>query len=255
MDGKTAQGLKSGLFQLWEKLKTVGPWVILTAAGLAGLGLLIVILLYLIEPTAPAENITFSNISDSQVTVSWTTNKPTRGAVLVSEDGRFPLKDLFSSKLQRDDGEKHLPRQKFYRTHQITIVHLSASRGYYFRIYQGFRKAYEGQIFTGPVLSFINNPNPVYGRILGAKRQPQPGVLVFLTVTGARGKSAVLSTMTNKEGRWSLDLGNLRSSDLKEAYRLAQKDLETVVLSDGLKKASAKAIAGHDKPWPDLVLK
>lgn len=207
--------------------------------------------LKLIEPSSPPENIFFSNITDHQVTISWTTAKPTRGALFISKDTKFPLLPFLSKEIVRDDGEKNLRTIGFYTTHKITIGGLKPGTTVRFRIYQGWKRAYEGSFRSGPTLSSINNPSPVYGRVLKADKKPMIGALVYFSASS----SAILSTMTNNDGRWSLDLGNLRTKDLKSAFKIASGSAERVIVQTGKAKFSAETKVGADKPWPDIILK
>lgn len=236
---------------------------------------LILITLHFFEPWAIPADLTVTNLTDAQASVSWLTDKPTRTAVLISEDNKFPLVPIFPfeqgtsvkvspvRKFFKDDGEKYSNKLGFYQTHQVTIGGLIPEKRYYFRIYQGWRHLYQGSFKTGPVLSSVNTPNPVYGRVLKPDKTPAVGALVYLFVVREAssaavqtGKSAAISTLTNKEGRWSLDLGNLRSRDLKRAYQAVGQTTEHLTIVTGFKtRSAAGTVLGKDKPWPDLTVK
>lgn len=235
------------LFRVSKKL----VWIFLIVIGV------ILLLLYglkLIEPSSPLQNVTFSNITDHQITVSWTTVKPTRATIYVSKDGKFPLLPFLSKDIYKDDGEKTLNRAHFYTTHKVTVGNLEPNRTYSFRIYQDWKRIYPGTLVTGSTLNSINLPNPVYGRVLKSDRKPAIGVLVYFQATSSATPSALLSALTNKEGRWSLDLGNLRSKSLKSLFRISSSSAEIVVVDDGKQRFKAQSEQGKDKPWPDIVL-
>lgn len=222
---------------------------------LAGL-LLLAYALKLIEPSSEPQNILVSNITDQQVTVSWTTAKATRGLIVISENGQFPILPTFAKEVFKDDGEKKLARQRFYTTHHITIGNLTPNKTYQYLIYQGWKKIIQGQFTTGPTLSGISAPNPVYGRIISARKTPLVGALVYLQAETNEKKSALLSTLTNSEGRWNLDLGNLRTKDLKFTYKISSNSAE-MILVEGANKGRGKAFttSGKDQPWPDIIIK
>lgn len=230
------------------------PRLILILKIFVGLIIIIGLLLYglkLIEPFSPPQNIIFSNITDHQATISWTTAKATKGAILVSKNGKFPILPLFTT-VYKDDGEKNLNRMRFYTTHKVTMDNLNPKTNYKFRIYQGWKKVYEGSFNTGPTLQSISTPNPVYGKIVGAdKKTPVVGALVYLQASS----SAVLSTLTNTQGGWSVDLGNLRTKDLKMIYPVASGSGEFLVVETGKGRFKAETLVGQDKPWPDIILK
>lgn len=221
--------------------------------------LIIALMLYvlkLIEPASAPQNILVSNVTDRQATVSWTTAKPTRGLLVVSEDGNFPLLPTFAKKTYKDDGEKKTGRERFYTTHHATISDLAPNKTYQYLIYQGWKKMIQGKFTTGSTLASISVPNPVYGRVLSSDKKPMVGAIVYFQADTDKEKSALLSTLTNIEGRWNLDLGNLRTKNLKFSFKIASKSAEAVVV-EGANKGKGKAFTSSDKdkPWPDIILK
>lgn len=226
--------------------------------GLVVLGFIILSLplfFFIIEPSSPPQNLLISNLTDRQATVSWTTDKPTRSAVLVSSTGEFPSSPIFEKRIYKDDGEKQLKDSNFYNTHHVTIGGLSLNKTFYFRIYQGLKKAYEGQFTTGPSFTNLTGPDPVYGRILlSDKKSPSIGSLVYLYIKDTKGNSAVLSTLTNTGGRWNLDLANLRSNNLKTSYKVSTASAEVLLVEIGKGKFKAESEVGKDKPWPDVIV-
>lgn len=224
--------------------------------GLIGLVLFFVLLYYftrLVEPASLVQNLLVTNVTDHQTTLSWTTQKPTKGLVVVSEDGKFPILPMFAQKTYQDDGEKNSRRQGFYTTHHITVGELQPQKTYQYLIYQGWKKAYRGSFVTGPTLNSISAPNPVYGKVLDSdKKTGVAGAIIYFQATA----SAMLSTLTNAEGGWSVDLGNLRTQDLEMSYQLSTKSAEMVVVETGVRgKFKATTVFGKDKPWPDIILK
>lgn len=212
--------------------------------------------LKLIEPSSSPKNILFSNITDHQVTVTWVTDKPTRSKIYLSKDGKFPLLPFLSKDLYKDDGEKTLNKTNFYSTHKITVGDLEPNKTYEFRIYQDWKRIYQGTLRTGSTLNSINTPNPVYGRVLlSDKKTPAVGALVYLQVVQGATSSAMLSAMTNSDGRWSLDLGNLRSKDLKSPFKTASSSAEMIVVEIAKGRFKAETKPGKDEPWSDIILK
>lgn len=197
------------------------------------------------EPKDKVQNVFISNISDSQVSISWTTKKPTKGTVSVGEKGTF-----------RDDGERSLKRQGFYTAHHVTISNLSAGKTYKFKIYQGWRSVQNGTFTTNKTLSTATSPNPVYGKVLAKDKKPVIGAIVYFQAKSAEGTaSAILSTLTNLDGGWSIDLANLRNADLKTPFQITSDTVQEIVVEVGLRgKVKAQSVVGKDKPWPDIIL-
>lgn len=228
--------------------------------------LLLIFLLYytlkLIEPSSPPQNVLVSNITDHQVTISWTTPKATKGTLIISADGKFPLLPNFVPKIYRDDGEKRLNKTNFYTTHYITIDNLSPNKSYQFIIYQGWKKKVQSSFTTGSTLQSINAPIPVYGRVLASDKKPVIGALIYFHAINEASSSAqaissaLLSALTNSEGRWTIDLANLRTSGSKNSYLTGKKIIEEVIVVDtGVNNpVKAKTSTSSDNPWPDIIL-
>lgn len=216
--------------------------------------LFFIFIIELLEPFSYPLNINVSNITNAQASFSWTTEKPTKGEVFVSKNKNSPLLPYFQ-KMEKDDGEKKLNKSGYYLTHHVTVKNLTSETKYYFAIFQGWRKVYEGEFKTGKILSSLSLPNPVYGKILNAKKKPLVGAIVLLEVETSSVFSSLLSTLTNNDGRWSLDLGNLRTKDLNLNYKIASRATEKIIIETGQKKFKARTRSGFDKPWPDVILK
>jgi len=214
-------------------------------------------LTWLIEPYSPPKNILLSNITDHQSTISYTTSIPTKGIIIISSNSKFPILPIFAKNILKDDGEKSTKKVGYYTTHHITIGSLQPQTKYQFRVYQGQKKVYEGEFTTTSALSTLRNPNPVYGRILKTdKKTPVVGAIVYLTLQKESSESSLLSTLTNSKGGWSMDLGNLRSKDLKNYFKVDKKIKEEVIVTTSDKAGfKAQTNYGQDKPWSDIILK
>lgn len=80
-------------------------------------------------------------------------------------------------------------------------------------------------------------------------------MLIYLQAQNEGTKSATLSTLTNREGRWSLDLGNLRTSDLTKGFSINSKTEEVIIAQiDANNRFKAQTKSGFDQPWPDIIL-
>lgn len=200
---------------------------------------------FIIEPSSQPQNVFISNITNGQATISYTTKTPTKGTVLISKDGKFPALPLFVNPT-KDDGEKNLKKSGFYTTHHITLTNLESKTIYKFRIYQRLRKVYDGQFKTNTVSSSLSSPEPVYGKVLTVDKKPIIGAIVYLQVENEASKSALLSTLTNNEGGWSIDLANLSLDDYTKEM--------VVVEAAELGRGKAYTTPGKDRPWPDILI-
>lgn len=217
-----------------------------------------IFLSFLFEPTSLPLRVSITNIADKGVSISWITKKPTKGAILISENNQFPSFPLFVKNWQKDDGEKNLKTMNFYTTHHITVGNLKPNTLYYFRIYQGLRNVYQGKMTTVYTLEKISPPFPVYGKVISAdEKTPAIGAIVYLQLTDNRGSSsAILSTLTNSEGRWSIDRGNIRTKDFKSIFVNSKDVKEQIIVATGNRESfKAETTSGNDRPWPDIILK
>lgn len=232
--------------------KHIKLWII-PALFLLVLGVCIYIT-WLIEPSSDVKNILISNISDHQATISWTTKVPTRGELLVSSNFKFPILPIFSKDLQKDDLDKTSDKVGYYTTHHITIGSLDSSKRYNFRVFQGQKKVFEGSFKTGPTITGFIGPSPIYGKVLRSdKKTPVVRAIVYLRIIKNASSSALLSTLTNGEGGWSLDLANLRDANLRNHFILTKKSQEQIIIEAGnLGRVKAATTPGKDKPWPTI---
>lgn len=235
--------------------------IVFIALGLVAISVAILIglfcVFYYFEPTASPKNIFITNKTDHQVNISWTTEKATRGVILISEDNKFPLLPILVKNLYKDDGEKNINKVGYYTTHYVTVGSLKPNKIYQFRVYQGLRNVFQGSFSTGSMLANLPSPNPIYGRVLKADgKTPVAGSIVYFQAKEASSSSALLSALTNTEGRWSIDLGNLRTLSYRKNFPMGKKTRELLIIEAGDKgRVKSEAFVGLDKPWPDIVLK
>ena len=217
--------------------------------------ILLVDLVIFMEPASKPNNVLISNVADKQATVSWTTEKATRGTILISENNQFPAVLAFAKKTDKYEESSML--QGHYATHSITLTDLKPNTTYNYRIYQGFRAAYQDSFQTGPILDTILTPNPVYGKIKEASKNPAVGAIIYLQLFSAEGtQSALLSTLSNQQGGWSIDLANARSIDLQKSFPLEKKTREEIKVERGKGESIKEATSfGKDQPWPDVILR
>lgn len=230
-----------------------------------GFGVLIVVcivvigLFLFVEPQSKVERLLISNISDTGASVSWVTASATKGAVrIVPDKQKFPLFELTADS-HLDDRDAAGRREHFFTQHHVTLSDLAPNTTYTYRIYQGWRQVGEGRLRTGSSLSAPSAPNLVYGTVVKAdKKTPQIGSLVYLRLHDEKQKksSAVLSTVTNQQGRWSIDMSQLRTADGKKVFTYDADTVEQLIVSASQQKTvKANTKIGADKPWPVMIVK
>lgn len=166
---------------------------------------------YLTEPTAPPQRVRITNVTGNSSTISWLTEKPTRGYVLVSQKPwllALPFLNRFFAQVFADD------HGQISTVHHITLNNLKSDTTYFYLIAAGWRTykiAQEGNIFprikTAEVQESPPLPNPRYGQVL--KKDGITAafpVIIYITPLIGTQREATLSTITNIEGGWALDL-------------------------------------------------
>lgn len=170
-------------------------------------------------------DIHISNISDRSFTVSWVTDIPSPGSVIVEHEGnrRTLLDELDSDAVVR-------PRL----THAVTVHELTADTVYSVTVVSGKRcNSTQCPVLTQKTARQQNPPSdlpPLRGTVQTADGRPAEGALVYVTV----GQSLPLSSRSDSAGIWVIPMTNIRHQNLNDQLQLADSD----VLQVSVKRAS-----------------
>lgn len=207
-----------------------------------GLGIALALAFGLSLPgvSLPPSEVRIANVTDSSLAISWVTDKPTQGGIVLSTQQSPILRRLgffacsfLSFKCWAFGDEIANPGT----THLVFLKNLTPQKPYYYRIFSGGRLwkfDKEGKILpsleTAPILENLSLPNPFFSRIYKADgKTPLAGALVYISLIDSKSrdiiKSQPLTTYTDQKGVWLTDLGNLRSFDLKQTVTPAPGDL------------------------------
>lgn len=241
------------------KIKKGGKKSLLLIPGVLLLILVGVVLFYILMPVYPPQNLGITNLTDHQAVLSWVTKRPTESTIILADSkGGFPVLPAFSKNLHKDDYDKQSLILGKYATHYVTIPNLEPNREYKYRIYEGIKKVFEGRFVTIAPTSALPAPDPVYGTVyLSDGQTPAPGIMVYLRIASNDIYSGTLSALTNPSGKWSIDLSNLRSIDLKESFvRNPDKYVAQVMVEGGtLGRFKIAADQSTMRPFPNILLK
>lgn len=230
-----------------KKLSPLIIAIILTFVLLAGLLLVILIL-----PTTSDEKIFVSNISANQATLSWMTKTPARKWVLVTEkDNRFP-------RVFKDNKEGAILPLKAFSLHYVTLSNLDSNKSYKYKIYEGFKETASGIFSTSPKVAGATASKMVSGQVLAAdQKTPVSGVIVYLQLFEGAKQSSLLSTTTDKEGKWQANILDAWTSNLKDNFKIASRTASLVVVESGAKGrySSRFAITNKTQSLPNIILK
>lgn len=207
------------------------------------------------ETTSKPQNITLSNLSDSRATLTWYTEKPVKGSILISESPTFSLNTFFSKNMHPDNRDRGLSRSS-YINHFVTIGDLSENKKYYFRIYEGVYSQFQGSFTTGPRLEPTKLKWEARGQILQSEgKTPAPYEIVYYQLVNKQGNSATLTTMTNSRGLYKFEVSGLRSRDNQSYYPFLKS--EEVIYTKNEGKVNAIATDNYLllKSRKDLIVK
>lgn len=210
-----------------------------------GIQLVIITIFPLFKPIVPPENIKVTNITNSSLTVSWTTKQPVNSSLIVSAESNritrslgFLLCELFSYRCRFIPNEIPGPST----THIVNLKGIASDTPLYYRIYSGerlFKNDSYGKVLpsinTGPILNSPTLPNPVYSHVFrGDGKTPVINALVTITLVDSnnfKAKSSTITTYTDKKGLWIADLGNLRTPDFENSIPVTLGDRLSINIS------------------------
>lgn len=176
-----------------------------------------------------AEDIRFSNISDSAFNISWFTSSPSIGTVeILNDKGKMTYID--------DLDNDNIPRPR--TNHYITVKNLAENTVYTVKILPPSGRCDKNEKIcpvltqkTGNKLPNFSSLSPVRGSLISASNQGVSGAIVYITVS----KSALLSSRTDSSGLWVIPLTNLRSLDLLSRIDISDNDIVqiTAIIESG----------------------
>lgn len=152
-----------------------------------------------------AQNIHFTNITDSSFTVSWFTEKSEQARLQVTADGK---NFIYYDDLDSDTTSR--PRM----THSVTVKNLQEGRPYPVKIISGDPRC----ILKQSCPSFEKSTSmkfpasqftPVRGTVTNTMNNPAEGAIIYLVI----GKSAPLSGRADSAGLWVIPLQNLLTAE------------------------------------------
>ena len=192
-------------------------------------------------------HVEITNVSDSSFTLSWLTQSPATGALIV-QTSSGPKQTLFD---ERDITGK-LGK---YKTHAISLHGAQAGTEYEVKILSAGKTFLDGgspyRIKTAPPLAQAGSSlEPAFGSILSPEGEPAEGALVYLMLTGGQ----KLSTMVKPSGSWLIPLNVARTSDLSAYIAPSERIAETVVARFGELEANALTDTLNDAPVPAITL-
>ena len=188
-----------------------------------------------------AQNITLSNISDTQVVISYQTAAPTISFITFGQDGP-------NEQTIQDDRDSGAPQP--HTIHYITLKNLLPKTTYQYKIISGKIPSEINQFTTAGPLSTQTGFAPVIGSVLDGD-QPLTEGIVYLSIADAQ----VLSAQIKTSGNFLIPNHQIRKADLSDIFPLTEElEAKLTVISD---KGSVDALIKLNNlgnPLPPLRL-
>ena len=137
-------------------------------------------------PSQTPQNITISNIEDSQIVISWQTSSSVTGFVTFGQNSPGEQTVL-------DDREKvHQP----HLIHYITIKNLLPKTTYQYKIVSGKITSNPANFTTASLTNTQNEFGPVIGSVLDSKKPLDEGI-AYLSLSGGVVQSSLIKNLGN----------------------------------------------------------
>lgn len=189
------------------------------------------------------KDVRITNITESSLTVSWTTDKETSGAISFGKN-----ETLGQTALSETDGQTTL--------HSAILTGLAPETNYLIKINSNQTEfdnnGVPWQASTGPVLTPTQDTLVISGKVLDSDGNPAEGVLVYVAIGGG----TPLSTLTSSDGNWVVPISTSRTLDLTSLITIDQENTLAEISVQGGPSgvASAQIYPISAKPAPPITL-
>ncbi len=188
------------------KIPTILGLALILAGITAGVFLVLKDQIFLTQasPNLLPQNVTVSNITESEVTLSWQTSQPTISFVTFYTKGSGEQNAL-------DDKDNLKPKPD--ALHYTTVKNLQPDTDYSFKIISG-KLTSEGQTFkTAKSASSQNGFGPVRGTVFDGEKPLETGI-IYLSVSNATTESAQITNL----GNFLIPISYMRKEDLSDTF-------------------------------------
>lgn len=204
------------------------------------------------SPTLKPKQVTFSNITDTSYSVTWMTDVPATGALIVDGSSIGTYYDERDEKSASNEKTAVLGK---YTIHSIVVRNAQPQTTYNIRIlsdgtiYQNGATPYT--VTTGTTLPGTGiNLEPAYGTVTLPTGQPADGAIVYLTLEGGQ----ILSAFTTSTGSWVVPLHLARTQALSSYIQVTDRMTESILVRSIQGDAVATTDTINDNPVPAMVI-
>lgn len=194
------------------------------------------------SPDVSAQNITLSNITESEVTISWQTSIPIPSFITFGQTNpneQVVLDDRDTNPAPDD------ARPQAYATHYATIKNLLPKTTYQYKIVTGKLSSETDEFTTAVPLAQQTGFRPVIGSVLDGEKPLDEGI-AYLAIAGA----TALSAPVKPSGNFLIPLSQIRNSDLSDSFPITEDTTAklTVMSASGNVSALFKIMSYESLP-------
>lgn len=193
-------------------------------------------------PSNVPQNVRITNVTSTSFTVSYTTDAVVSGSISYGKNENLGQALL----------DERGPNSR--KTHSIKVTNLSPSTKYLFSILSADEKFLNNglpyEVTTGPnIIAKKPKAGFIVGKVVNLNGESISDGLVYVTI----GKSQALSTVTKKDGTYSLSLEDTRSEDLASYSDFKDSRIKILILGpDG--SSNVLALYKDVNSIPTIVL-
>lgn len=177
------------------------------------------------SPNAKAQNITLSNISETEITISWQTSTPATSFITFGQESpneTTVLDDRDTNPAPDGAGPKA------HSIHYVTIKNLLPKTSYQYKIISGKTQSEILKFTTATPPSEQTGFRPIIGSVLSGGKPLDEGI-VYLSIAGATTQSALIKS----SGNYLIPISYIRKSDLSDSFSLSENTtVKLTVVSD-----------------------
>ncbi|MBI2019297.1 hypothetical protein HYS95_01340 [Candidatus Daviesbacteria bacterium] len=190
-------------------------------------------------PNVSAQNVTFSNITDTSAVVSWET------ASAVLSFITFGQNNPAEQTVLNDRDQTPQP----HRIHYVTLKNLTAKTTYQLKITTGKTQSEIFKFETSSPASDQSGFNPVIGSVTDHNNTPLNEGIAYLSITGAITQSALI-----KGGNFLISISNVKKQDLTDYLLKEDVTAKITIVSDNGTANMLVTLKKNSVPLPSVKL-
>lgn len=161
-------------------------------------------------PNATPENITISNISDTEVVISWQTSFPALSFLTYGTTNPNETTLL-------DDRDLLLDKPSLHTIHYVTVKNLIPSTVYKFKVISGKLSSDIQEFKTANPIDSSTGSKPIIGTVVD-ENMPLAEGIVYLSIANATTQSSLIK----QSGNFLIPTSDIRSMDLSSNITLSE---------------------------------